>query len=468
MKQFKNAISAFTLFLFSSALSAQNQDLPINGFQKIFPKRKISRTESVASNLYKPGKSLNYYWNALDWQLTGHSLMTYTPVGKLATKIDSGFMYRKTSYTYDAEQRETERLDQNFNYVNSLWENFHREVHIFDSQGAIQENRTEQWIGNSWSMQSGEKHNRNYNPQNLLLEDVQLSWSMQNSVWQNDYMETAFLYDGQSRLQSYVSKDWADSVWVNQEKSLWQYGPDNKPNQVILQDWNGTAFVDSTRIIDISWNYWNGNLSQSDPSQYTMQKLIGGNWTNSMRFTITRDLNGSVTYLNEVFFNSSWMPSTRMRSVFDDQQNPVVMINEDYNPGTLSFDTSFCISYQNTYDNQGRILVQILNNWDSDLHQFEPAAKQEFSQHSMFTSANTRRTNSRLKATPNPVLSGSSLRIPGASGTYQIRTMTGQLIRAGELRYDSSVSTKSLSTGIYIIDFLNENKAPESLRISVQ
>jgi hypothetical protein len=95
-------------------------------------------------------------------------------------------------------------------------------------------------------------------------------------------------------------------------------------------------------------------------------------------------------------------------------------------------------------------------------------SKREFSQHSMFTSANSSLTNPRVSAYPNPVVSGSNLNIPGASGSYQIRSITGKLIHSGELKNDSSFSTKSLSPGIYIIEIMNERKAPESLRISVQ
>lgn len=467
MKHFKITIAVYFLIQLSGIISAQAQESTSNGFQRIFCKGKKYQTESTQNNLYKPGKSLNYFWNVFDWQPTGYSLMTYTPTGKLSVKIDSGFMQRKTIYTYDGLERETERLEQNFNSANSLWENDRRDVHIFDSQGAIQEIRSEQWVGTSWSPISGEKHIRNYNAQNLILEDLQKNWNMQDSVWENDYMETAFLYDAQLRLQSYVAMNWVDSVWENEEKSLWQYGPDNKPNEVILQDWNGTAFVDSTRITDILWNYWNGNLSQSDPSQYTMQKLVGGNWTNSMRFTITRDLNGSVTYLNEMYFNGNWVPFNRMSSLFDDQQNPVVYINQNYNPAAQSFDTAFCTSFQNTYDDQGRILEQVVHYWDQDIHLLEPVSKQEFSQHSMFTSAYSKLELSRFKAVPNPVSAGGRLSISGAHGMFRIMDISGKVQASGQVESDGNIYVKSLLPGFYLIDFAADGGEKVVIRLSV-
>jgi len=451
---------------FSISVFAGNH--PANNFQKRFGKKSVPGTESTNSNLYKPGKSLNYYWNASDWMFTGNSLMTYTSIGKILTRIDSGFAYTKTSYTYDAQQRETERLDQNYNSVSQIWENSSRQVTVYNAQGDEEESRSENWTGMDWMISYGNQYLRTYTAQNLLTEYLEKNWNGFVSAWENSYLETEFVYDAQNRLQSYVSKNWDTTQWMNEEKSLWQYGLDNKPSQVILQEWNGSSFVDSTRIIDISWSYWNGILSQSAPSQYTMQKLVGGNWTNDERYTFTQDLNGSNTFLVELYVSGNWVPSNRMRFLYDDQQNPVVNITETYNPLTQTFDTAYCNSFQNTYDNQSRILEQVLYVWSVDLHQLNPMSKREFSQHSMFTSANSSLTNPRVSAYPNPVVSGSNLNIPGASGSYQIRSITGKLIHSGELKNDSSFSTKSLSPGIYIIEIMNERKAPESLRISVQ
>ena len=450
---------------FSISVFAGNH--PANNFQKRFGKKSAPGTENTNSNLYKPGKSLNYFWNASDWMFTGNSLMTYTSIGKILTQIDSGFSYRKTSYTYDAQQRETERLDQNYNSASQIWENSNRQVTAYNAQGDEEENRSEIWNGMGWMISYGNQFLRSYNTQNLLTEYIEKNWNSSGSAWENRYMETEFVYDAQNRLQSYVSKNWDTTQWINEEKSLWQYGLDNKPSQVILQEWNGSSFVDSTRITDITWNFWNGILSQSDPSQYTMQKLVSGNWTNDIRFTFTRDLNGSNTFLNEIFVGGNWVPDSRMRLLYDDQQNPVLNIDEEYNPLTQSYDTVYCISFQSTYDNQGRILEQVVYNWDADLHQLNPMSKREFSQHSMFTAVSSASSLQAFKAVPNPVLSGSRLNIPGAAGVYQIRNFSGMSIQSGMLTPGGALSLESLAPGIYLIDFQNEMQGKQSVRVSV-
>ena len=467
MKPVKNHLTLFFACLVSGlALAQPSQDSP-NRFQKKFRQPGNNQPESIQTNLYKPGKSLNYFWNAFDWFYTGYSLMSYTPEGRISVRIDSGFLYRKTSYSYDVQQRETEKLEQNYNSAISLWENDRREVHLFNAQGAMQEYRREQWLGISWSPLEGEKHILSYNPQNQPLEDLQQSWNMMDSLWENDYLETEFTYDSQSRLQSYVSKNWADSFWENEEKSLWQYGTDNKPNQVILQEWNGLSFVDSTRIIDISWNYWSGNLSQSEPSQYTMQKLIGGNWVNFMRFTITRDQNGSQTFLNEVFLDGNWVPSGRTRFLIDDQLNPVVNISEIYNPVSLSFDTAFCMSFQNTYDTQGRILEQVVSNWDADLHILEPMSRQVFSQHQVFTGMLSFES-ARLGLSPNPVRSGVPFRLDASSGNLSIQDMQGRTIYSGKIELQGQISTAGMQPGVYQVLLKNAQGLVSRSRLLVE
>lgn len=467
MKLILLLFSALLIAVFPFFSIAQQLQKPEHDFHKTFRRCRADRTETIQANIYKPGKSINFFWNSFDWFYTGISRMSYTASGKISLQLDSGFQYSKTAYTYDAQDRQTEQLVQNFNSNSNLWENSQRQVTIFDAQGAVQEDRNEIWNGVAWSISSGEKNFRVYNQQNLPLEDLQQRWNSTDSVWENQNLETDFIYDNQFRLQSYVSKVWANTSWVNDEKSLWQYGPDNKPNLVILQEWNGTDFVDSTHIIDIVWASWNGNLSQSEPSRYTMQRLTGGNWVNFARFHITKDLNGSETFYTEVFENGNWRPESRSSYLIDEQQNPVVNLNEEYNLANQSFDTTYCFSFQNTYDAQGRILEQIMRTWDGELHTFNSLSRKVFSEHLVFSGMHSQVQGSTLNLVPNPVPSGGSMLISNAVGRYQIRELSGKVLEAGRLESGSGISVKNLRSGLYLIDIQNESNGRQVIRFAV-
>ncbi len=464
----KNNTRMVLLFLGLLGFNAMAAELPSNKFQKRFAGKAPAATESVNNNLYKPGKAMNYFWNSIDWQFIGATSMTYTPFGKLATQIDSGFMYRRYTYTYDGQQRQTEKLEQNFNPASQNWENSSRQLTAYNAQGDQSEYRGENWDGNAWVISYGNQNLISYNAQNLPTENLEKIWNSQDSAWVNEYLETEFVYDAQFRLLSYVAKSWDTTQWQNEEKSLWQYGADSKPNQVILQEWNGSAFVDSTKIINITWEFWSGNIATSMPSQYTMQKLMNGNWVNDERYTITMGANGSQSTLTEIFVGGSWVPSEKTSYLIDEQENPVHYLQLEYNVGTAVFDTVNITYFENSYDSQGRILQMIMYSWDTQLSQLQKMSKSEYSQHSMFTGlASAMKSGTMYSAVPNPVSEGSSFVVSGASGQYRITDLKGREMQSGISESGGVISSKGLSPGLYQIQFSEKGKAG-SIRISVR
>ena len=458
--------SVLMLCLFSLESTGKDKDIFLRRFQK----NPANQVESTNTLLYKPGKSVNYFWNQTDWMMAGTSRMTYTMSGRISSRIDSsGFSKGKTIHTYDSQDRETEQLNQSYNSFSQTWENSSRNVTIYDNQGNTQERRSENWSGTTWEINYGSRDLRTYNGQNLLTEHLQKEWNNIASDWANMNLDTDFLYDGQSRLQNYTSKTWNSIQWVNDEKSLWNYGMDNKPNQVTLQSWNGNAFVDSNRVIDITWLYWSGNLDNSAPQQYTMQKLFNGNWTNFQRYSRTMGMNGSESTSMEIFVNNAWVFSQRYSSSFDEQQNMVIQLDESYDMGLAAWDTTYAYYNQNTYDAQGRILETIVNNWDNTLNVFEKMMRSVFSEHSVFTGNQLLYASSKdLEIVPNPANAGEFVQVSGLEGNYSISDLTGRQRLSGFVSGKGSFSTEGLSPGIYFLLFQPSKGKPLSSRLVVK
>ena len=435
------------------------------------PFRKAARAQpsgqSISSGIYKPGKALNYLWNSFDWFFTGTSVMTYTPFGKLASKTDSSFSVARSLYTYDDQQRETEKLDQQYNPVSLSWDNWQRTVTVYDAMGEQQEYRNESWNGLAWSITWGNKDLITYNGQNHPTLRLQKNWSQADNAWVNEYKDSSFVYDAQNRLQSFVSSKWDTNQWLNEEKTLWQYGADNKPNQVIIQEWNGSAFVDSTRIVDIIWDFWNGNFYQCMPSRFTMQKLVNGNWVNFQRNTTTMGANGSEESLYEIYIGGTWVPQSKNSYLIDDQQNPVHSLYLTYNPGSAAFDTTYITYYENSYDGQGRILSQVMYGWDQDLHQLRKMSKAEFSAHSVFTAALSNRIENEPFAFPNPVQAGQGLNLEGASGNFRLLDRQGKLVRSGSIAAEKTLDTGNLLPGLHLLQVQRRDGTVASLKIAV-
>ena len=460
-------LRVFLLCLFSLAMESTAKDK--DNFIRRFQKKPAYQVESSNTLLYKPGKSVNYFWNQFDWMMTGTSRMTYTMSGKISSRIDSGFSNMKTTYTYDSQERETEQLMQNFNPISQTWENFSRNITIYDNQGNTQEQRSENWSGTAWEISYGSRDLRTYNGQNLLTEHLQKEWNNNASDWVNTNLDTDFQYDGQSRLQNYTSKIWDSIQWVNDEKSLWNYGLDNKPNQVTIQSWNGNAFVDSTRIIDITWFNWSGGLDNSAPQMYTMQKVINGNWVNYERYNLTMGLNGSQSTTIEIYVNNAWVFSQRFSSSFDEQQNMVIQLNESYDMGLSAWDTTFAYYNQHTYDAQGRILETIVYSWDIDLQVFEKVQRFLYSEHSVFTDNQKLFVRSKdLEIVPNPANAGEFVQVSGLEGNYSISDLTGRQRLSGFVSGKGGFSTEGLSSGIYCLLFQPSKGKLQSSRLVVK
>ena len=458
--------SVLMLCLFSLESTGKDKDIFLRRFQK----NPANQVESTNTLLYKPGKSVNYFWNQTDWMMAGTSRMTYTMSGRISSRIDSsGFSNGKTIHTYDSQDRETEQLNQSYNSFSQTWENSSRNVTIYDNQGNTQERRSENWSGTTWEINYGSRDLRTYNGQNLLTEHLQKEWNNIASDWANMNLDTDFLYDGQSRLQNYTSKTWNSIQWVNDEKSLWNYGMDNKPNQVTLQSWNGNAFVDSNRVIDITWLYWSGNLDNSALQQFTFQKLLNGNWTNFIRYSITMGMNGSESTSMEIFVNNAWVFSQRYSSSFDEQQNMVIQLDESYDMGLAAWDTTYAYYNQNTYDAQGRILETIVNNWDNTLNVFEKMMRSVFSEHSVFTGNQLLYASSKdLEIVPNPANAGEFVQVSGLEGKYSISDLTGRQRLGGLISGKGSFSTEGLSPGVYFLLFQPTKGKPQSSRLVVR
>jgi hypothetical protein len=302
-----------------------------------------------------------------------------------------------------------------------------------------------------------------------LTEHLQKEWNNTASDWENRYLDTDFQYDGQSRLQNYTSKTWDSIQWVNDEKSLWNYGLDNKPNQVIIQSWNGNAFVDSLRIIDITWFDWTGNFENSAAQSFTFQRLFNGNWTNFIRYSITMGMNGSQSTINELFVNNAWVFSYRSSTTIDEQQNMVIQLDESYDIGLAVWDTTYANYNQNTYDAQGRILETIVYNWDNILKALKKITRQVYSEHSVFTDNQKLFVRSKdLVIVPNPANAGEFVQVSGLEGKYSISDLAGRQRLSGFVSGMESFSTQGLSPGIYFLLFQPSNGKPLSSRLVVK
>ena len=470
----KSLLSLFLSVVICSAILASG---PGNrSARKLFAAKYSPATENISMQLYKPTRSKNFFTGfgpGTDWTPSGGSTMTYTFSGKISVQIDTSDFFgntyiRKEMHTYDASDRETEILYQNYDTQTMAWTNATRNVVTYDQQGLVQESRYDQWSNGAWFIYSGFQDVRSYNAQNQLISRLRKSYNSFDSAWVNEGRSLDYQYDAQNRLISYTDQDWNDSLFVNAEKVLLQYGSDNKPNQAILQEWSGTAFDDSVRINEIQWYLWQGNLESGIPLSYIEQRKSAGNWVNNRKEVNSFDGNGSNISLTQIYVSGQWQNYTRSSSIFDDKLNPVFLGNEEYDPGISKWDTlQYASIFLNNYDANGRIQetveIQLRNAGpdDPDLV-WKNVFKRLFFGHQVFTSYLTEMENSFFLS-PNPVAAGSSFRMAAGSGLLKLLDMQGRLVFSKTIAENETVSAAGIKPGLYQILFQdNLGKASRS------
>lgn len=456
----KSILSLLLCVVIASALQASGPGRKFS--RKLFSAKYSPATENVNTQLYKPTRSKNFstgFGPGSDWTPAGGSSMTYTSSGKISVQVDTSDFFgnvfiRKEIHSYDASDRETEILYQNYDPQTMAWTNASRSVVTYDPQGLLQESRYDQWLNGAWVIYGGYQDVRSYNAQNQVISGLRKSYSSADSAWVNEGRTLDYQYDAQNRLISYIDQAWSDSLYVNSEKVLLEYGSDNKPNQAILQEWNGTAFADTVRITEIQWYWWQGNLETAIPLSYIEQRKSAGNWVTFEKEINSFDGNGSNISLTQIFVNGQWRNDSRSSSIFDDKLNPVFRGDEEYDPGMAKWDTTqYSKISLNTYDASGRILETVEKEMrnagpdDPDLV-WKNVLKRQFFGHQVFT-AYLPEIESAFNLIPNPLAAGSGFRIMSGSGRLKLLDMQGRLVFNKTIAENELVSAAGIKPGLY-------------------
>jgi hypothetical protein len=414
---------------------------------------------SVQSQIYLPSKEKRYSWSN-SWVYAGGSDFTYTANGNPLTVTDTSIFFfnsfiNRTAYTYDNLGRQTQILNQCYDEDSLNFLNCGRSVLLYDVQGEIKESRSDNWNAGVWSTVFGYQQVRTYNAQNKVTENIRNIWNQTSAVWETQ-VKTTYEYDAQSRLSMFTDMKWDVNQFVNEEKTTFQYSANNGPNQAVIQVWNGTAFVDSSRIIDLVWLDWTGSLETSSVLSYVLQNKVGATWVNDSKVTNVIGMNASKIELTEKFVNGLWQNDSRRSDLYDAYSNIIFGISEKYDPVLAKWDTMPMNSnkYQRSYDGSGRQLEQIRTDFTNlagldqpPIYGWRKVQKKVFSQHQVFTNIKSVESGG-LRLLPNPVVSGGSFRAE-SNGVLFVLDITGRKILSRYITDKEDISTAGIKPGIY-------------------
>lgn len=94
-----------------------------------------------------------------------------------------------------------------------------------------------------------------YDQNGNVIEEQQLEWQENNSVWEKDY-KIAYSYDNGNNMIEKMSQHWDGFSWINEDKEEYSYDGNGNLIKVIISDWDNDIWNKVSKLI---LEYENGN-----------------------------------------------------------------------------------------------------------------------------------------------------------------------------------------------------------------
>jgi hypothetical protein len=326
----------------------------------------------MSTTLFYPAKATNYIWNTLtnNWDFFDTTLYTYTGTGYVASatrKNDSNNFIARILTAYDTSFRVIESVYQAWS---AGWVNDHRDTFVFDNYNQLILHEYHTWGGSQWNVISGDRFQNTYNASGKITQQVVQTWN--GSAWVNSSRKT-HAYNGNDQVTQTIAESWNTSLstWQNTSQTDYTYDVSNINTQTVFKIWNGSAFVNFNQTISIVWSTWTGDIATSKPQSYTYQAWSGGVWVNAQRLlSATYDsFGGSIEFFQQ-FISGNWVNDARYSDFFDTQYNKTGERNETWNIPLAMWDTSFEYRYLFSYDVNNSITQSIYQQYDNSAHAY--------------------------------------------------------------------------------------------------
>lgn len=227
----------------------------------------------------RPVEYLYENWTGASWENDVRFLETYNTQGNLETETYqswNGAFWMSSSrytYTYNSNDLITEVLTETWTGV---WTNNTKETRTYDAMEHILTRVYYSWSG-GWQNSSQNLYTYDGNGNNTILLSQQ--WDPING-WVN-YSQYLYQYDGSNNLTEDLFQLWngGTSSWDNQSKITYTYNAQNSPLTALYQIWNSGTGWENSSFITSDYDL-NNNLSE-----LILQQWDGAAWVNYARQT---------------------------------------------------------------------------------------------------------------------------------------------------------------------------------------
>jgi hypothetical protein len=228
----------------------------------------------------------------------------------------------KETYLYDVDNRLINITTQ---FWNGASYSFNRYLFTYDLYGNNTLYLYEIWNGSSWS--NSKKFTRNFDSNNLLINNLWQNWNGNSWVNMGNH---SFTYDSNNNRIEFLSQIWNGLSWNNYERYVFTYDINNNLTSFLEQYWSGGYWSDgwlrtytydglgnNTGIIRKLWDWgsWQ-NIDQEiksyDSNNNMINRLVqswyANTWINSSRYTGTFNSNNKIIQDRvETWNGSNWI-----------------------------------------------------------------------------------------------------------------------------------------------------------------
>lgn len=456
----RNASLAFVLVLISTITFAQAPQRAkcLEKFNPSVPKKPGLHAAAKTSSISKPMRSANYAWNVnlSQWLYTDSSEYAYTPVGWLSSELKkTSAPTTRSTYTYDNQNRLTNKLTETWNAITSQWMNTSREIFLYNPQGDLILESYETFNGVIWVVQAAGQYIYAYDANNHLVDYISQIWNSSTQVWNDFRHQYGFAYDANGNCTQYEEQAMIGSNWVNMDRYQYSY-VNNEPVDVLTQHWNGNSYVNDERMVNITWHAWDDIFSsQTAVSSCTIQNWVSNSWLPWDRVTVTYDNYGGSVEIDQSYNGSTWDNTYRIKVNYDNQYNYTGNSLELWNAPVWDLYSEDKII--NTYDTDFNLSQQIWQSWDDFASQMVNLEKRVYVGHQVFAGLGEQEGGTLIRVYPNPCNDYLEIRpeqsslLSAEAIELQVYDVNGQLVRQKTMGLgDTRLSMDGLNPGLYL------------------
>ncbi len=256
---------------------------------------------------------------------------------------------RKYIYSYNSDDLLLERIMEF--WIDNQWTIMGRLLYSYNNDGNVTEIVEEAYIDGEWDNSSLFSHF--YDNNGLMTEKRYQYWI--NSDWVNDH-RFLFVYDGENCIEESY-EFWESEQWNYNYKILSTFNENNYLVEIINLNWENIEWLNNSKY---TYTYDNENLLQ----EKLIELWYNDNWIVSSRNLYSYDENlNLIENLRQILTTTNWEDQSINSFDYDENQNQIEWMYQSYNS---SGELRNFFRYTNTFDENDNEIIKIREDWEDE------------------------------------------------------------------------------------------------------